>query len=84
MKFDRVLSFGRTGEELLQMFSLSPSELSGLRVLDCPSGPGSLCSFLRRYGVSTTAVDPGYSLSPECLENQTLNDIQTVAEQIER
>ena len=42
MRFDRILSFGRTGAELLEMFALEPRHLAGLRVLDCPGGPGSL------------------------------------------
>jgi len=82
MKFPRILSFGRTGEELLDVFALQPALLEGLRVLDCPGGPGSLSSARRRNGAHPTAVAPGYALRPEAFESCTLRDIEAVAEQI--
>ena len=82
MRFPRILSFGRTGDELLDVFALRPASLKGLRVLDCPGGPGSLSSALRRHGARATAVDPGYALPPGELERCTLRDIAAVAEQI--
>ncbi|SBO42068.1 class I SAM-dependent methyltransferase [Cyanobium sp. NIES-981] len=81
MQFDRVLSFGRTGEELLAMFGLDPQEVGGLQVLDCPGGPGSLSCLLRRLGAAPTAVDPSYGLSAHDLEARTLEDIARVAAQ---
>jgi hypothetical protein len=82
MRFPRILSFGRTGEELLDVFALQPASLQGLRVLDCPGGPGSLSSALRRHCAHPTAVDPGYALLPDEFESCTLRDIAAVAEQI--
>ncbi|SBO43363.1 class I SAM-dependent methyltransferase [Cyanobium sp. NIES-981] len=83
MRFSRILSFGRTGEELLRILALQPATLNGLRVLDCPGGPGSLSSSLRCHGALPTAVDPAYALPREHLEAQTLRDIQAVADQLD-
>lgn len=82
MRFDRILSFGRTGEELLEMFDLEPRHLAGLRVLDCPGGPGSLSTVLRALGAHPTAVDPSYALSPDELDARTRADISAVASQL--
>ncbi len=82
MRFDRILSFGRTGEELLEMFALEPRHLVGLRVLDCPGGPGSLSTELRALGAHPTAADPSYALSPEELDARTRADISAVASQL--
>lgn len=82
MRFPRILSFGRTGDELLDVFTLRPAALEDLRVLDCPGGPGSLSSALRRHGAHPTAVDPGYALPPDELEACTLRDIAAVADQM--
>ncbi len=82
MRFDRVLSFGRTGEELLAMVALEPQHLVGLKVLDCPGGPGSLTALLRRIGARPTAVDPSYGLPPDVLEARTRADIQAVEDQM--
>lgn len=82
MRFPRILSFGRTGDELLDVFALRPASLEGLRVLDCPGGPGSLSRALRRQGAQPTAVDPNYALPPVEFETCTLGDIAAVADQI--
>ncbi|WP_193814070.1 hypothetical protein [Cyanobium sp. LEGE 06143] len=82
MQFPRILSFGRTGEELLEILALRPASLEGLRVLDCPGGPGSLSAALRRHGAHPTAVDPGYALPLDEFETCTFRDIEAVADQI--
>ena len=82
MRFERILSFGRTGEELLAMFALEARQLHGLRILDCPGGPGSLVPLLRSLGGLPTAVDPSYALDAAELEHRTHADIAVVAEQL--
>jgi SAM-dependent methyltransferase len=83
MQFERVLSFGRTGAELMAMFALDAEHVKGLRILDCPGGPGSLTALLRQLGARPTAVDPSYALGLEELEAETRADIATVASQIQ-
>jgi hypothetical protein len=41
LNLDRVVFIGRTFSEYMAMFDLHPSQLKGLRVLDCHSGTSS-------------------------------------------
>jgi SAM-dependent methyltransferase len=75
MEFARVVFFGRSAEEGVQMDGLEPSRWKGAAVLDCPGGPGSLAAALAHAGVATTAVDPCYGAPAEELERQALADI---------
>ena len=38
LNLDRVVFIGRTFSEYMRMFNLEPSQLKGLKILDCPSG----------------------------------------------
>jgi SAM-dependent methyltransferase len=75
MHFDRVVFFGRSGAEGLEMFGLDPSSCTGLRVLDCPGGPGSLAALLRQAGAEVTAVDPRYAAPAAELERLARADL---------
>ena len=82
MKLDRVVFYGRLGEQAMQMFGLA-AELDrwrGSTVLDCPGGPGTLAAHLRAEGCDVTAIDPVYALPREDLERRALADLeQTMA-----
>jgi hypothetical protein len=41
LNLDRVVFIGRTFSEYMRMFNLEPSQLLGLKILDCPSGASS-------------------------------------------
>lgn len=41
LNLDRVVFIGRSFSEYMTMFNISPFQLKGLRILDCPSGPSS-------------------------------------------
>ena len=41
LNLNRVVFIGRTFSEYMAMFNLHSSQLRGLRILDCPSGPSS-------------------------------------------
>lgn len=41
LNLDRVVFIGRTFSEYMRMFNLEPSQLFGLKILDCPSGASS-------------------------------------------
>lgn len=75
MHFDRVVFFGRSGAEGLEMFGLDPSRCAGMRVLDCPGGPGSLAALLRQAGAEVTAVDPRYAAPAQELERLARADL---------
>lgn len=82
MELERVVFYGRTGEEALAMFELDPAVWAGARVLDCPGGPGSLAALLRGSGLEVTAVDPLYGLDGESLERQARADIDATIERL--
>jgi hypothetical protein len=79
MEFSKVVFYGRLGEQALKMFGLE-EELErwrGVKVLDCPGGPGSLPALLRGHGCDVTAVDPLYALPLKELRRQALDDLET-------
>ena len=41
LNLDRVIFIGRTFSEYMRMFNLEPSQLLGLKILDCPLGASS-------------------------------------------
>jgi hypothetical protein len=79
MEFSKVVFYGRLGEQVVKMFGLE-EELErwrGVKVLDCPGGPGSLPALLRSHGCDVTAVDPLYALPLEELRRQAIDDLET-------
>ncbi|MEB3305061.1 MAG: hypothetical protein VKL58_02470 [Cyanobacteriota bacterium] len=79
MEFHKVVFYGRLGEQALKMFGLEGEleRLRGVKVLDCPGGPGSLPALLRSHGCAVTAVDPLYDLPLEELRRQAIDDLDT-------
>jgi hypothetical protein len=57
---DSMQFFGRVASDYEAMFAIRLQDLRGLRVMDCPSGPGSFVSEARSAGVHATGVDPLY------------------------
>jgi hypothetical protein len=77
-----VAFFGRTLAEYLQCFCLDVQSLRGLRVLDCPGGPGSFAAETARLGCDVIAVDPAYAASADELEQRAHADIDACIEQM--
>lgn len=77
MQFERVVFYGRLGEQALRMFNLAEElpRWRGAALLDCPGGPGSLAARLRAAGCEVMAVDPLYGLEPAELERRALADL---------
>lgn len=52
LNLDRVVFIGRTFSEYMRMFNLEPSQLKGLKILDCPSGAYSFgAEAYNEYGI---------------------------------
>lgn len=52
LNLDRVVFIGRTFSEYMRMFNLEPSQLKGLKILDCPSGASSFgAEAYNEYGI---------------------------------
>lgn len=52
--------FGRVASDYEAMFAVKVQALQGLRVLDCPSGPGSFVAEANAQGAHVVGVDPLY------------------------
>ena len=83
--FKKVVFFGRSCKEVCQMFLIGDdykSLQSPIRVLDCPGGPSSFAADAAKYGCNVTAIDPIYSLSPQKVEEQALQDLEHVTKKL--
>src|SRR6478609_8614370 len=65
LQLDRVVLLGRTFEEYRRYFLLEPKKLIGKTILDVAAGVSSFCAEANNLGITATAFDPIYSLSPE-------------------
>jgi hypothetical protein len=62
--------FGRTWQESLGMYALDESDLKGLRILDCPGGPGGLVTWALQHGIDMVAIDPQSADDADTLERR--------------
>lgn len=70
-------------EEYLLAFALKKETLKGLRVLDCPSGPGSFVAQANEAGCHAVGVDMLYDQSAASLEAKGHADIEACLKQLE-
>ncbi|MDG2030712.1 MAG: hypothetical protein P8J45_06895 [Phycisphaerales bacterium] len=80
-KLDHAVFFGRTWDECLGMFALKDTDLSGLRILDCPGGPDALVAEGIKRDLDILAVDPQYDMSIDVLAAQGRKEIVETMEQ---
>lgn len=60
-KYDSVVPWGRSFQEYVDMFSLSPSDLNK-SILSCGDGPASFNSAMNQNGKRVVSIDPIYQL----------------------
>ena len=75
--------FGRVASDYEAMFAIKLPALRGLRVLDCPSGPGSFVAEANGQGVHVVGVDPLYELPLEQLVQRGSADVAHTIEQMQ-
>jgi len=75
-----VVPWGRSYDEYLAMFSLSPENL-GLKILGCGDGPAGFNSILSRRGGAIVSVDPVYAFSSEQIKERIDATFALVLEQ---
>ena len=73
---DTMQFFGRLASDYREMFGVTLEELRGLRVLDCPGGPGSFVAEASAAGAHAVAVDPLYAHTAEELRVRCETDIE--------
>ncbi len=77
--FSYVVFFGRPLQVILTSMNIpNVNALKGLKILDCPGGPGSVSLELKQQGITAVAVDPLYSKSVEELEHDIQHSIDKV------
>ncbi len=80
MQLDRVVPWGRSFEEYVGMFALSPGELAG-RILGCADGPASFNAEARERGVRVVSCDPLYLFTAPEIERRIEETASTMLEQ---
>ena len=71
-RFSKVVFFGRSLSEYINMFDLHLGEMTGLSVFDCASGPAAFAFEAAAHGISVTACDPMYA--------HTLPDLRVIVD----
>lgn len=75
-----VVPWGRSYDEYISMFSLSPSDLKK-SILGCSDGPASFNSILTKQEGSIISVDPLYSCTTDQIKKRIAETYETVLEQ---
>lgn len=81
-EFDYIAFYGRSLAEYEKIYQIDRSELKGLTILDCASGPATFSAELRAIGGNVTAVDPQYKNNNETLREKGERDIDHIIERM--
>ena len=76
LDLERIVFLGRTWEEYLLMFALSPEDMARRAVLDCPAGACAFTARANDRGIAATAADIAYRHPVDELERKGLQDIE--------
>jgi hypothetical protein len=60
LDINRIVFIGRTFEEYIKMFDLSPENLENMKVLDCAGGACSFTAHANKLGIDSTSCDIAY------------------------
>jgi hypothetical protein len=69
MQLDKVVPWGRSLGEYIDMFALTPADLES-RILDCGGGPSSFTAELSRENPAVISCDPLYQFTTEQIRGQ--------------
>jgi hypothetical protein len=83
MKLERVVPFGRSLDEYIKMFSLTPADL-GQRILSVGDGPASFNAEGTALGYNIQSVDPLYVFSAEEIRARFEAVVNDIIAQVER
>ncbi|MHC5774734.1 SAM-dependent methyltransferase [Nostoc sp.] len=72
-----VIPWGRSMEEYVKMFDLTPEELK-LTILDCAGGPASFNAEMTAQGYKIVSCDPIYQFTADEISNRIEDIYQTV------
>lgn len=77
MRIEQVVPWGRSFDEYVRMFALTPADLAG-RILGCGDGPASFNAELAGRGGSAVSCDPIYRFSAQQIEARIAGTCDTV------
>ncbi|MEB3280907.1 MAG: SAM-dependent methyltransferase [Lyngbya sp.] len=80
-QLSNVIPWGRSFEDYLEMFALTPEELE-LSILDCAGGPASFNVEMKRLGYRVISCDPVYQFSTTEINQRIQETYSTVIEQL--
>jgi hypothetical protein len=80
---DKVVPWGRSFDEYVAMFSLTPADLTR-SILGCGDGPSSFNSTLTKRGGKVISVDPLYGYSKQEIQQRIDKTYQEVLNQTRR
>ncbi len=68
-KYDEVVPWGRSMEEYIWMFNLTPENLK-LKILGCGDGPASFNCEMTKLGYQVTSIDPLYQFTTKQIQER--------------
>ncbi len=76
-KLENVIPWGRSMEEYVNMFDLTPEELK-LNILDCAGGPASFNAEMTLQGYKVISCDPVYQFTADEIAQRIQDTYETV------
>ena len=81
MKLGKVVPFGRSLDEYVHMFDLTPGDLRG-NILGVADGPASFNAELSQRPGNVTSVDPLYEFSADAIKAQFYRVVDNIIDQV--
>lgn len=78
---DKVVPWGRSFEEYVRMFNLTPADLQK-NILGCGDGPASFNAEMHRQGRRVTSLDPIYRFSAQKIAERIAETREVIVEQL--
>lgn len=76
-KLENVVPWGRSMQEYVKMFDLTPDELK-LSILDCAGGPANFNAEMTRQGYKVISCDPIYQFTTDEIHQRIQDTYQTI------
>ncbi|MBD1806647.1 SAM-dependent methyltransferase [Microcoleus sp. FACHB-SPT15] len=81
-QLEKVIPWGRSMEEYVKMFNLTPDELQ-LNILDCAGGPASFNAEMKQQGYEVISCDPIYQFSAGEIAQRIQDTYQSVIDGVQ-
>lgn len=75
---DKIWFLGRSYQEYMSMFKLTPEFLENKTILDCAAGASSFTPVMGNKGYNIIAIDPFYGMDHQTVKEKTIDDFYTL------